>query len=205
MKARAGLAGVALLAAIVMSGTPAPAAPIGVDLDGQQLSATLFFNGGSTNQFDPDNLHVPPGFGNSPAPGGSGEPSAVVSDTEIEFGYEGGAAAIQFSVDFTTFGQITVQGTPSAGTFTSTNVSVVGVPGGPFATPGLGFISSTPVSFGSCGFANQAFNCSFGVISEPFTIVGQLTPLAVPGPASLALLGFAFAGLAVRFRRSRSA
>ena len=164
MTVKAGFVAAALLAAVAMSAGPASAGPIGLDLDGQQLSATLFFNGGSTNQFDPDNGHVPSGFGNSPAPGGSGEPSAVVSDSEIEFGYEGGAAAIQFSVDLTTFGQITVVGTPSAGTFTSTGVSVVGVPGGPFATPGLGFISSTPITFGSCGFANQAFSCSLGVI-----------------------------------------
>ena len=60
---RAGFFAIALLGAIVMTVTPAQAAPI--DLEDAQLSGSLIINGWAGNQFDPERGHVPAGFGKS--------------------------------------------------------------------------------------------------------------------------------------------
>ena len=57
------------------------------------LDGFLGFGGGGTNFFDPANLFVPAGFGNSSSP------NAVLVGAGVEFGYQDGAALIQ--ADFT--------------------------------------------------------------------------------------------------------
>jgi len=59
-------------------------------LTGTTVLGSLTFSGGGPNYFDPNNLFVPAGFGNSTSPP---DPSVMVSSA-IEFGFQSASTLI---------------------------------------------------------------------------------------------------------------
>ncbi len=162
-----------------MTVTPAQAAPIDLE-DAQLWGAPDHQWLGRQSVRSRANGDVPAGFGNSLfAEGGSGEPFALVSDSKVEFGYQGGTLFL-LTVDFTTAGLVTVS-TNAPSPFTSLDVSIFS---GSFTPLTLTPVSGT--SFGTCGLTTDTFGCNFGVATTSFSVVAQLgeADAEVPEPAS---------------------
>ena len=195
-------AGLALITIIITSPAYADLNLTGVEVQGQ-----LFINGGAMNEFDPINGEVPPGFGNSPSPGGTGEASAFISDSIVEFGYSGSSA--QITVNFTSTGMFQATGSSSLPTesismaFNSPafTTQIVGV-----TTPGSGCSYGIPGVAGASILGpvgpQATLTCSFNVTAgSGFSATMALRP--VPEPASGLLLLVGLMGLRA-IRRVRS-
>jgi len=187
MKLRIALA----TGALFVSGTAHAA------LTGTPVTATLVFSGSATNFFDPANLFVPAGYGNS-----GGQPVTIGSGTE--FGFQ------------------SVSNTDTAD-FTDSQLIVTDLING--GTPNPWTMTFTSAAFSSITLNTSSFSpdLTYSLLANTITIhwAGLVTPppgtsysavfdigsgAAVPEPASwaLMLLGFGAIGVAVR-RKGRLA
>lgn len=187
-----------LLVAFIVATTATSAHAI-LDLTGVTVQGELFINGGLTNLFDPVNGKVPAGFGNSPFPGGSGEAEAIVSDSIVEFGYQGGTAT--FMVNFSTTGVVNVSATSNPFTTVSMNFF------SPAFTPSVTLTTVTASPSITTGFTNNTFTVAFnGMSAGPFSSTQYLNvagtpPPQVPEPASMTLMGLGLVGIILRNRK----
>jgi len=191
-----------LIAVLVTTASPAHAV---LNLTNIEVQGELFNGASPTNLFDPTNGHVPPGFGNSPAtppPGGSGEASALVSDSIVEFGYQGGQANTSVQVDFHNNG--VVNGTISATPWTLMTMH--------FNSPAF----TQMVTFTATGSSSPDFIPGYGNNTLTFTFTGPAMatttfsgflniqgtpPPQIPEPASLTLLGLGIVGIIALSRK----
>jgi hypothetical protein len=182
----------AMLAIIMLGGSQAHA----LSLLGADVEGTFFLNKGSNNLFDPAFNHVPlTGFGNSPGPPGNGETTVPISDSVVEFAYQGSVEF--FTTNFTGAGGVTLMASGVPPTFT--NVAMT------FTSPGFTGLSFAPVHVdgtnNNCSFATNTITCM--VTPGPgFTSTYSLSSTAqVPEPASLTLVALGLAGLIARCRK----
>jgi PEP-CTERM motif len=162
------------------------------------VEGTFFLNNGSNNLFDPAFGHVPAtGFGNSLGPPGNGETTVPISDSVVEFGYQG--ALDLFTTNFTGAGGVILTATGVPSTFTNVTMT--------FASPGFIGLSFAPVHVdgtnNNCSFATNMITCMVTAGPGPgFTSTYSLSSIAqVPEPASLTLLALGLAGLIARCRK----
>jgi PEP-CTERM motif-containing protein len=179
-----------------------------LNLTGVEVQGELFINGGLENEFDPNNGEVPAGFGNSLASqGGTGEASAFISDSIVEFGYSGSGA--QITANFTSTGMFQVNG---ASTLPTESVSLN------FFSPAFTTqITAVTISGSGCSYGSNLVTgasilgpvgpqatlaCSFNVMAgQGFSTTLQLR--SVPEPASGLLFLVGLMGLRA-IRRFRS-
>lgn len=186
--------------------TTATSAHAVLDLTGVTVQGTLTINGLATNFFDPGNIpnKVPPGFGNSLNPPGSGEAEAIVSDSIVEFGYSGAVDA-NFAVNFSTNGlvQVSASANPfssvemhfSGPAFTS-SVTLMTITGSPFIPVASYTPNNLAFMFSPTGFPGVPFSGTYLL-----NIQGTPPPQLVPEPASLTLVGFGLIGIIARYRK----
>ena len=187
-----------LTALLVTTATPAHAVLI---LTNQEVQGQLFINGGPTNFFDPASGHVPAGFGNSPLPGGTGEASAFVSDSIVEFGYQGGTSATFVQVNYHNNG--VVEGLVSATPFTSVVMNFFS----PAFTPAVTFTATTSSPHVMQGYANNTLTVTFTgptpatTMFSGFLNIQGTPPPQIPEPGSFTLLGLGIVGIIALSRK----